>query len=226
MAQPTRSQPTEGHSEPQPPGKPTLSVWDTWPYAIVAAASIAVFAMMWKPWMQATGWDGKGTVTGFGKMTRTTRHLNLWSQTSPPGAKLSNMWALLAAAAVAIVLLAAYHAVVRRSEIAGGVTAIAAIALAIFVMLNAYDLDKKIPVVQGALGMTNELGPQLGLIVGALRGPGRYPWPGAESLLNTASLTNWAYGTIAVALASAAIAVGKAWRSGLRTLAAAAVGRM
>ncbi|MFE4459775.1 hypothetical protein ACFROC_20675 [Nocardia tengchongensis] len=226
MAQPAVSQSEGDHSEPDRPTRSIPSPRERWPYAAVALASIAVFYMMWQPWMQATGWDGSATVTAFGKMRRTSRHLNLWSQTAPPGVRISSMWALLAAAAVVVVVAAAYHALRHGSDIAGAITAVAATAQAIFVMLNAYDLDKKIPSVQGALGMTNELGPQLGLIAGALRGKGGYPWPGQEVTLNTAGLTNWAFAAIAVALAAAAVAVSWAWRSGLRKIVLAAIGHM
>ncbi|MFE3262328.1 hypothetical protein ACFXPS_43755 [Nocardia sp. NPDC059091] len=168
--------------------------------------------MMFQPWLKASGWDGKATVDAFGRMKRTTSHLNLWSRAAPPGMRVSGIWAILATVLIFIVVCAAIQVMLNNSQIARVITAFGTIAIAGLVLYMVINLDDNIPKIQGSLGMGNDLGPQLGLVLGALRHTGSYPWPGEPSNLSVAGLTNWAFAATAVAFGSAIIAVTLSWR--------------
>ncbi|WP_067721532.1 hypothetical protein [Nocardia yamanashiensis] len=221
MVQTTPSQPPAAPSGDGPRRSVTAEFRARWPYAVSAIASVVLLFMMVRPWMVASGWDGKATVDAFGRIRRTTRHLNLWSQAPPPGAQVGALWAILIVVATLVLVVAAWQAVFRGNETAGAVTALAAVAIAIFVLAQTFTLQSKIPEVGKALGMGSDLGPQIGMVVGALRGTSPYPWPAdAASSLRASALTEWAYASIAVSFLSAAVSVLRSWRSGLRTIAA------
>lgn len=182
--------------------------------------------MMWLPWMKASNWDGAATVNAFGSVKRTTSHLNLWALSAPSGARVSGQLAIFATVAIFVMVAAAIQTILHGSETAGGITAIAAIVVAALVLTDVLTLDSKIPQVQASLGMSNELGPQLGLVVGALRGTSAYPWPGQKAALPVTELTPWAFASSAVAFGSAALTVVKSWRGSLRRVVTALAGLM
>ncbi|MEU6587479.1 hypothetical protein [Nocardia sp. NPDC046763] len=179
-----------------------------------------LFFMMFQPWLKASGWDGKGTINAFGQFTHTTSHLNLWSQAAPPGVKISGSWAIFISVAIFVVVVGAIQAITNRSDLAGGVTAVASVVVAILVLVVILNLDTNLPKVQAAMGMGNDWGPQVGLAISALRGTGSYPWPGHNVPLSTAGLTSWAFSSAGVAFGCAALAVITAWRNGLREILA------
>ncbi|MFB7720136.1 hypothetical protein [Nocardia sp. NPDC056100] len=180
---------------------------------------------MFKPWLTATGWDGVGVVNAFGRLRRTTRHLNLWSQSPPPGPVISNVWAILASAAIIVTVVAAIRASRYRSAAAETLTAVAASAVAIFVAADLYHLNAAIPKVQLALSMSKDLSAQIGLAIGALRGSTNYPWPGKESQLRVAGLTSTALISLAITVVSAGITAVRA-RRGLQRLVKAVAARI
>ncbi|MEV6426301.1 hypothetical protein [Nocardia sp. NPDC051463] len=180
-----------------------------------------MFCMMWQPWMKASNWDGAATVNAFGSIKRTTNHLNLWSVSAPSGARMSGQLAIFATVAIFVMVAAAIQTILHGSETAGGITAVAAIVVAALVLTDVLTLDSKMPQVQASLGMAHELGPQLGLVVGALRGTSAYPWPGEKVALPVTELTPWAFASAAVAFGLAALMVVKAWRGSLRRVVAA-----
>ncbi len=221
MTQSTRSQHTDAHPRPDLEQRPAPSVKETWPYAVAAAGSLLLFFMMWQPWMKASNWDGAATVNAFGGIKRTTSNLNLWWGSAPAGARVEGKLAIFATVAIFVVVTAAILTILRGSETAGGITAVAAIAVAGLVLTNVLTLESKIPQLQASLGMANELGPQLGLVVGALRGTSSYPWPGQKVALPVSELTPWAFASAAIAFGSAALTVMKSWRGSLRRVVAA-----
>ncbi|MFE3758789.1 hypothetical protein ACFXO9_31180 [Nocardia tengchongensis] len=220
MLQPTPSQPVGALLEPDSRPLAVRPLAEIWPFVLAALGSSALLFMMFQPWMRASGWDGVATVNAFGRISRTSSHLNLWAQSSPPGARIGGLWGILATIAIVIVVCAASQSIRRDSDVAAGITAGASAVVAVLVLVDVLNLDSKIPQVQASLSMAgNDLGPQLGLVLGVLRGKSSYPWPGESVPLHPAELTPWAFTAIAVAFASAAVAVSRSWRSALRGLA-------
>lgn len=225
MVQSTPSPSTGAQHGPDPKRTATRPLSEGWPYIAVALANSAVFYLMFKPWLTATGWDGLGVVNAFGRLRRTTRHLNLWSQSPPPVGIISNTWAVLASVAIVITVVAAIRASRYRSSATETLTAIAALAAAIFVAADLYHLNAAIPKVQLAVSMSKDLSAQLGLAIGALRGTTEYPWPGKESQLRVAGLTSTALIAFAITVVSAAVAALRA-RRGLLHLTKAVAARI
>jgi hypothetical protein len=217
-------------SAPPPPSKPALQLLltgrlrQTWPYALTAVSSIAVFLMLFQTWLITPNWSGFNAVDAFGTTHTTTTHLTLWTQHPPPGTNVTGVWGIFATIAVFVTVFAAIQAIYRGTRIPGLVTAAAAVAVALFVVIDLFYIRSKQIPIQTMTGMGPDLASQLGLAVMALRGTGAYPWPGVPYVLNAAHLTPWAFTTAAFALGSAGVAVTRTWYSGLREVVAA-VGR-
>lgn len=209
---------SRGGQDPQRGAHKSIS--EGWPYLLVALANAAVLYLMFKPWLSAYGWDGTATVNAFGRFRRTTKHLNLWSQSPPPGPTISNTWAVLATTAILITVAAAVWASRQRSAAAETLTAVAASAAALLVAMDLYTLNAAIPQVGAALAMSKDLSAQLGLAIGALRGSNEYPWPGKESQLRTAGLTSTALFALAITVVAAAVTALRARRGLLRVIKA------
>ncbi|WP_067566599.1 hypothetical protein [Nocardia acidivorans] len=224
MVQSTPS-PAGAHHEHDPQRTGTRPLSEGWPYLAVALANSAVLYMMFKPWLRAYGWDGTGTLNGFGRFRRTTRHINLWSHSTPPGPDVSSVWAVLATVAILVTVVAAIRASRHRGATTETLTAVAASAVAVLVAMDVYTLNAAIPQVGLALSMNGDLSTQVGMAVSALRGTTNYPWPGKESKLNPTELTPLALIALSITVVSASIAVLRA-RRGLARLITAVAARI
>jgi hypothetical protein len=147
--------------------------------------------------MTAANRDGSGTVDAFGTIRRTTHYFNLWSQSAPPSLQISGVWGTLATMTIFVAVVAAVPAILHGSEAAGGITGIAALAIAVFALVDVFNLHKAIPRVKASFAMSNDLGTPLGLV--------------QCSLLHAPELTPWAFAATAVTFA-AAVTVSRSWR--------------
>ncbi|WP_216898602.1 hypothetical protein [Nocardia alni] len=196
----------------------------TWPYAIAAVGSVAVFFMLFQTWMVTPNWSGFNAVDAFGTTHTTTTHINLWSQEQPPGTSVTGIWGILTTISVFVTVFAAIQAIYRGTRTPGLVTTGAATAVALFVIIDLFYIRSKQIPVQITTGMGNDLGAQMGLVIMAMRGSGAYPWPGVKYVLDAAHMTSWAFSTAAVAFGTAGVAATRTWYGGLHGVALA-VGR-
>jgi len=201
------------------------SIGRSWPYALAAVGSVALFAILFRPWVFATSTNGSATVDAFGAITMTNTHLRLWSQTPAPGVTISGVWGLLTAVAILATVCTAIVAIRNGSARAEAATALAAAAVAVFTVADVFYLQSKIGELRASLGAVYDMGTQLGLVVNALRG-GSYPWPGKSSLWTPSHLTSWAFAAPAIAFVSASAVSASAFRAGMpRRIVAAVVRR-
>ncbi|MFF2554701.1 hypothetical protein ACFVUS_27120 [Nocardia sp. NPDC058058] len=220
MVQSTPSTPAGAPNERAPRSTVIRPLTESWPYIVVALGNTVVLFMMFQPWLRAHGWDGSATVNAFGRFRRSTRHLNLWSQSPPATPELDSTCAVLATAAILVTVIAAFRVIRQRDTVAEIVTAATASAVAILLLVDVHNLDNSIPQVRAAVGMSSDLTAQLGLAIGALRGTNSYPWPGRESTIAASDLTPWAFISLGISLASAAVMLTRSWRGVARVLAA------
>jgi len=213
-----RALPRPGHALP---GLPIGRLREAWPYAVAAVGSIVVFFILFQTWMVAPDRSGSNAVDAFGTTHTTTTHLNLWSQQQPPGVSVSGAWGILTTIAVFITVFAAIQAIYRGTRTPGLVTAGAAVAVALFVIVDLLYIRSKMYELQASMKMSNDLAGHLGLAISALRGTSTYPWPGVSYVLASARLTSWAYIAAALAFGSAGVAATRTWFSGLHRGAAA-----
>lgn len=201
---------------------PARSFTEIWPYIVVAASGVVLLFMMFQPWVTASNWNGSASVNAFGRIVHSTRNMTIWTQSAPASARIDGVWAILATIAILVEVMAAIQAVLRRNELSGSVAAIAAIVVTLLVLIDVLNLDRSTPEIVASLGKGNDLGSQLALVVGAVRGTSAYPWPGKEVPLKTSGLTLWALASMLVAAGSAVGVLMRSWRGGLRAIVAVA----
>ncbi|MBB5916533.1 hypothetical protein BJY24_005445 [Nocardia transvalensis] len=177
-------------------------------YVCAAAGSAFVLVALFQPWLTAVGWDGKVAVTAFGRITATTNFLNTFSKSAPPMAKVSGFWGILTAAvAVHTVCVVLVNLRVRMPKLFA-LTAISAVATAVSAILLLVYLNSKAPEVKGMVGLGDDVGGQIGLLLNTYFGHGPFPLPGRLKMsYATAALTPWSMAAAAVATGSAVVAV-------------------
>ncbi|MET9489833.1 hypothetical protein [Nocardia sp. NPDC006630] len=148
--------------------------------------------------------------------------MTIWSQSAPASARIDGIWAILATIAILVEVMAAIQAMLRRNELAESVTAIAAMVVTALVLVDVLNLDRSVPEIVASLGRGNDLGSQLALVVGAVRGTRAYPWPGQEMPIKPSGLTPWALVSILLTVGSAVGVLMRSWRGGLRAIVTAA----
>lgn len=179
-----------------------------WGYLSAAAGSIVTLILLFRPWLTASGSDGKASVNAFGRMTATTSLLNIWSSSPPPAARITGAFAILAAAAIAVTVCTVVANLRHRTEVLSRVATIAPVIAAALVILTVLYMNSKSPELRAMLARTSDLGGQAGMVVSWAFGNGSLVIPGIrQSSYDTAGLTPWALLASATSLASAVTAL-------------------
>ncbi|MEV5652571.1 hypothetical protein AB0L57_30340 [Nocardia sp. NPDC052254] len=195
-------------------------------YLCGGIGSLVVFALMFRPWLTAGGWDGRAEANAFGQIHASTTYLNIWSKSGPRLAQLTSVWPPLIVVAVTstvfTVLLIMRGAGSRPIHIAATTSTV---AVAVSVVFDVLHLQSKGPDLKAMVGLGGDLGSQAGLVYRALSGKGRYPMPGStvDSYAN-AGLTGWALTACALAIVSAAAALAQ-WNHNRRPAGSPAADR-
>lgn len=215
-SEPASSDPPQAETEPRRPALrasiPKLPLprgnWRyRWHSLGAAASSLITFALLFRPWMRAHGWDGGAEVNAFGHIKATTQYLNTWSQSSPPLAHISGVWAILITVAVVLCVTAAIANVRNPSRAVSTLVTASMVAIAGLVVAELLYFNSKEAALKAMLGFSGDLGAQIGLLVRGLMHPDTYPVPGRSSPYATAELTSWAIVTCALSLSSAVLTV-------------------
>ncbi|WP_157172373.1 hypothetical protein [Nocardia pneumoniae] len=179
-----------------------------WGYLGAAAGGIVTLILLFRPWLTASGADGKASVNAFGRMTATTSLLNIWSSSPPPAARISGAFAILAAAAITVTVCAVVANLRRRTEALSRVATISAVTVAVLVVLTVLYMNSKSPELRAMLARTSDLGGQAGMVLSWAFGNGSIVVPGIRQIsYDTAGLTSWALLAGATSLVSAITAV-------------------
>ncbi|WP_406275000.1 hypothetical protein OH799_02230 [Nocardia sp. NBC_00881] len=183
-----------------------------WGYLFAAAGSILTFALLFQPWLDATGRDGGIKANPFGKLQISTSLVALWSGSPPPPAHINGMWAVLASAACAVTVFAVAINLRVRSAALSYLVVGSSVAMAIFVVLAVVHLNGQASAVRGMLGAGSQrdLGTQVGQLIRWAAGNGKIPVPGRQRVSYvTAGLTSVAWFAVAIAVVSAMAALGQ-----------------
>lgn len=173
-------------------------------YLCGGIGTLAVFVLLFRPWLTVTGWDGRAQTNAFGEIRATTRYLNLWSRSGGPAlAKVSGVWGLFAVVSgvlVVFTVLLVLRGDRGRGHLVVGSTAVVAVS----VVGDVFYLLSKGPDLKAMVGFSGDLGSHVGLLAYAISGRGRYPMPGTVDSYGTASLTTWAFLACVISILSAA----------------------
>ncbi|MER7449253.1 hypothetical protein ABTW96_03085 [Nocardia beijingensis] len=179
-----------------------------WGYVWAAVGGLVTLVLLFQPWLTAAGADGKVSTNAFGRMEITTRFLNVWSRSAPPGAKITGFWALLACAAIIIAIFAVLVNLRLRLVALDRLATLATVVAALFVVSTVLYINSKGAELKAMVGRRNDLGGQIGSLMNWAFGNGRLVVPGIGQVAYTsATLTPWALIAGATSLGSAVAAV-------------------
>ncbi|MBF6469680.1 hypothetical protein IU427_31610 [Nocardia beijingensis] len=179
-----------------------------WGYLGALVGSIVTLLLLFQPWLNAVGADGRARANAFGRITATTSFLNAWSSSPPPTARISGAMAILAAGAIVVTVCVVAANLRYRTEVLARAVTVSAVVTAALVVLTVLYVNSKAPELRGMLGRSSDLGGQIGMVTSWAFGNGSLLAPGVRQVsYNTAGLTHWALLAGVVSLGSAVAAV-------------------
>ncbi|MGW4718373.1 hypothetical protein [Nocardia sp. NPDC004260] len=179
-----------------------------WGYVWAAVGGLVTLVLLFQPWLTASGANGKVSTNAFGRMEITTRYLNVWSRSSPPSARVTNFWALLACAAIIVAIFAVVVNLRLRIGALDRLATLATLIGALFVMSTVIYINSKSPELKAMVVRKYDLGGQIGSLISWAFGNGRLVVPGiGQASYTSATLTPWALLAGATSLCSAVAAV-------------------
>ncbi|MBF6172115.1 hypothetical protein [Nocardia blacklockiae] len=224
MAQPTpwgRSETPPGRPDPPPaPDRPKSAAYRrpdlgpylalvraNWGYLSAAVAGFVSLILLFQPWLTASGPDGRAATNAFGRIDATTAYLSAWSQQHNGVARITGIWAILAAAAIVVTCVMAVLNVRLRTEIAARATAISAMTAAAFIILTLVYINSKAPELKAMTARQYDAGGQIGSLMAWAFGNGSLAIPGiARKPYSSAGLTPWGLVAGGLSLFAAAMA--------------------
>ncbi|WP_280276702.1 hypothetical protein [Nocardia wallacei] len=206
---------------PEPPGRtkraayrrPDLTPYlaaarENWGYVTAAVAGLIILILLFQPWLTASGPDGRASTNAFGRIDATTAYLTAWSSDHNPIAKITGLWAIMAAAAIVVTCVTAVLSLRLRTELASRVAAISAVAAAFFIILTLVYINSKAPELKAMTARKYDAGGQLGSLMAWAFGNGTLAIPGiARKPYSSAGLTPWGMVAGGLSLVAAVAAV-------------------
>lgn len=182
--------------------------WGSW---CAVVAGIITLLLLFQPWANASGPDGRASTNAFGKIHASTAYLSAWSQQHSAMAKINGIWAILAAAAIVVMCLLAVVNMRVRTEMAARCMAICAVSVALLVLITLVYINAKAPELKAMTARKYDMGGQIGSLMAWAFGNGSLVIPGMKSSsYSSAALTPW--GMVACALSvTAAVAAVAQW---------------
>ncbi|MEU2038867.1 hypothetical protein [Nocardia niwae] len=116
-----------------------------WGFLFAAATSAAGFALLFQPWLSASGSGGEARSDAFGRVTGITHGFDEWSVSKFRDVNISGAWGLLAAAAMMITVFAVVAQLRSRTRVLAQVIMGSSVAAAILVLIALLYLNARGP---------------------------------------------------------------------------------
>lgn len=222
MAHPTPWGSSEASPDPpDPPGRtkraayrrPDLAPYlaaarENWGYVTAAVAGLVSLILLFQPWLTASGPDGRASTNAFGRIDATTAYLTAWSSEHNPIAKITGLWAIMAAAAIVVTCVTAVLSLRLRTELTSRAAAISAVVAAFFIIMTLVYINSKAPELKAMTARKYDAGGQLGSLMAWAFGNGTLAIPGiARKPYSSAGLTPWGMVAGGLSLVAAVAAV-------------------
>ncbi|WP_157171555.1 hypothetical protein, partial [Nocardia veterana] len=114
-----------------------------WGYVSSAVLSAGTFALLFQPWLSASGPGGSIRSDAFGRVDGATQNQPGWEGSGLADVGISGTWGVLTCVAVLATIFAAGAYLRTRVEVFSHATAAAASAVAVFVLANVLYLNGK-----------------------------------------------------------------------------------
>jgi hypothetical protein len=116
-----------------------------WGFLFAAATNAVTFALLFQPWLSASGSGGQVRSDAFGRVTGVTNGFDEWSVSKFREMNISGAWGLLAAAAAVVTVFAAVAQVRSRSRALAALVMGSSVAVTVLVLICLLYLDAKGP---------------------------------------------------------------------------------
>lgn len=178
-----------------------------WGFLFAAVVSAVGFALLFQPWLSASGSGGEARSDAFGRVTGVTNGFDEWSVSKFRDVNISGAWGLLAAAAMLVTVFAALAQIRLRTRALAVLVIGSSVTAAVVVLIALMYLDARGPELRILIDPGEGLG--AGLVHRFLGEFGGASGPG-ERRMASAGLTEMALlaGVLSCAAAVAAIAQG------------------
>lgn len=181
---------------------------ENWGYVTAAIAGLVSLILLFQPWLTASGPDGRASTNAFGRVDATTAYLTAWSSEHNPIAKITGLWAIMAAAAIVVTCVTAVLSLRLRTELTSRAAAISAVAASFFIIITLVYINSKAPELKAMTARKYDAGGQLGSLMAWAFGNGTLAIPGiARKPYSSAGLTPWGMVAGGLSLVAAVAAV-------------------
>ncbi|MGK8505818.1 hypothetical protein [Nocardia asiatica] len=116
-----------------------------WGFLCAGATSLAAFALLFRPWLSASGSGGEARSDAFGRISGFTTGFDEYSVSKFRDVTISGAWGLLAAAAMVVTVFAVVAQVRSRSRALAHLVMASSVAGAILVLCGLLYLDARAP---------------------------------------------------------------------------------
>lgn len=116
-----------------------------WGFLFAAATSAAGFALLFQPWLSASGSGGEARADAFGRVTGVTHGFDEWSVSKFRDVNISGAWGLLAAAAMMVTVFAVVAQARSRTRVLAHVIMGSSVAAAMLVLIALLYLNARAP---------------------------------------------------------------------------------
>ncbi|MFE7740963.1 hypothetical protein [Nocardia sp. NPDC057455] len=116
-----------------------------WGFLFAAATSLVTFALLFQPWLSASGSGGEARSDAFGRVTGVTNGFDEWSVSKFREMNISGAWGLLAAAAAVVTVFAALAQARTRTRALAHLVMGSSVAVAVLVLISLLYLDARGP---------------------------------------------------------------------------------
>jgi len=196
MAQPSpwRSQETgpRRDAEPAEPAEPhavpratelrerLAALRGRWGYVCAATGAIVTLVLMFQPWIEAKGPQGKTSATPLGKVHAATTFMDAWSKTPAKTAKITGIWGILTCAAIVITVFTVIAYFRHRAEVMARAATISSTAVSLLVIATLIHLNSKGAELKAMTTRKWDLGGQAGQLLSWVFGNGELVLPGIK----------------------------------------------
>lgn len=190
-----------------------------WGYVGAATGALITLVLMFQPWIEARGPQGKVSATPLGKLDAARTFMDAWSKTPAKTAKVTGIWGILACAAIVITVFIVIAYFRNRAEVMARAAAISSTSVSVLVIVTLIHLNSKGAQLKAMTSRKWDLGGQAGQLLSWAFGNGDLLIPGVteHEYVATATFTPAALIALTASLAGT-VAICAQWmrRSGIR----------
>lgn len=160
-----------------------------WGYIGAATGALITLVLMFQPWIEAKGPQGKTSATPLGKLDAARTFMDAWSKSPAKTAKITGIWGILACAAIVITVFIVIAYFRNGAEVMARAAAISSTSVSVLVIVSLIHLNSKGAELKAMTSRKWDLGGQAGQLLSWAFGNGDLVLPGVKEHQYVATAT-------------------------------------